>query len=344
MTGKKIVTIGGGSGQFVLLSALRDIPDTEITAVVAMVDSGGSTGRLRDELGILPPGDILKCLLALSPFRSAARQILQTRFGPNNRLQGHNAGNMLLSMMSKYSGSFPEGVNALGEILNVKGRVLPVTVDRATLVAELSNGARLFGEQAIDVPRGDQREVIKNVYLVPHHKETISVYPPVLNAITEADLIIIGPGDIYTSLIPNLLVSGVNQAIQNSKAKVAYIVNLMTKFGETEGFKTMDFVQTIEKFLERQVDLVISNWRKPSRPVLAKYAEQKATPVLFEDHLYVSLSPRKIYLTDLINSRNILRHSPKKLAKLLAIIFSRELIQISQNDFLMKGLNRKIIN
>ncbi len=134
---KKITTIGGGTGQYVLLFGLRDIEDIEITAVVSMVDSGGSAGRLRDELGVLPPADILKCAVALSPFRDAARKILQTKLGGSGKLSGHNVGNMLLSILSQYAGNFPDGVRALGEILNINGRVLPVTIDRATLVAEL---------------------------------------------------------------------------------------------------------------------------------------------------------------------------------------------------------------
>ena len=150
----KITTIGGGSGQYALLSGLRDSEKIEITSIVSMVDSGGSTGRLRDELGILPPGDVLKCLLALSPQRDYARSIFLKRFSKDKRLKGHNAGNMLLTMLSRYTGSFPTGIQALGEILDTRGTILPVTTDRATLVAELTDGTRIFGENAIDVPRG----------------------------------------------------------------------------------------------------------------------------------------------------------------------------------------------
>jgi uncharacterized cofD-like protein len=132
----KIVTIGGGSGQFVLLSGLRDWENASLTAIVSMVDSGGSTGRLRDELGILPPGDILKCIIALSSYRQTARQILQQRFTGTNRLSGHVAGNLLLTILSQFAGSFPDGIKALGEVLKIKGDVLPVTTDKATLVAE----------------------------------------------------------------------------------------------------------------------------------------------------------------------------------------------------------------
>jgi uncharacterized cofD-like protein len=160
-----LVTIGGGSGQFALLSGLRNLDGINITAVVSMVDSGGSTGRLRDELGILPPGDVLKCILALSPHHDIARILFLKRFIKDRRLKGHNAGNMLLTMLSQYTGSFPTGVQALGEILDAKGTILPVTIDKATLVAELTDGTHIYGETAIDIPRGTQLEKIRSVFL-----------------------------------------------------------------------------------------------------------------------------------------------------------------------------------
>ncbi|MCF6248245.1 MAG: YvcK family protein, partial [Desulfobacula sp.] len=242
---RKIVTIGGGSGQFILLSGLRQL-DNQITAIVSMVDSGGSTGRLRDELGILPPGDILKCILALSPHQQACRSILMKRFQGDRRLAGHSAGNMLLTMLSRYTGNFQAGVAALAEILDVKGTILPVTVDRATLVAELTDGNRIYGEKAIDLPRGTQREQIKDVFLVPHHQDVISVYPPVLDAIEQADCIFIGPGDLFTSIIPNLIVPGVKNALQSTDAKIYFNINIMTKFGETHNFTGKDFVIKLE--------------------------------------------------------------------------------------------------
>ena len=195
-----------------------------------MVDSGGSTGRLRDELGILPPGDILKCILALSPHQEIARHILLKRFQCDRRLKGHNAGNMLLTMLGRYTGSFPTGVRALAEILDVRGSILPVTLSRATLVAELTDGSRIFGENAIDRPEHAQRESIRDVFLVPHHGDSISVHPPVIDAICDADLILIGPGDLFTSILPNFAVPGVVEAIQKTGAHICYVLNIMTIF------------------------------------------------------------------------------------------------------------------
>ncbi len=322
MAKKKITTIGGGSGQFVLLSSLRDLKKTEVTSIVSMVDSGGSTGRLRDELGILPPGDILKCLLALSPNREYARKLLQTRFNHNNRLKGHNAGNMLLTFLSQYTGNFPEGVEALGDILGARGRVLPVTTDKATLVAELSNGERIFGEEAIDIPRGTQREKIVRTYLVPHHASEIKVYPPVISAIKNSDYIIVGPGDIYTSIVPNFLVPEVRDAVSGSRAKIIYIMNIMTKFGESDSFVAMDFINLINKTIGKKVDVVLQNSTVPNKSILDNYKKQKAFFV--EPSLENVLNKTKIIKEDLLDeSDKIIRHDKKKLSLVLNNILQK---------------------
>ena len=319
---QKLVTIGGGSGQFALLSGLRDLDKIKITAVVSMVDSGGSTGRLRDELGILP-GDVLKCILALSPHRDIARVLFLKRFIQDRRLQGHNAGNMLLTILSQYTGSFPTGVHALSEILDAKGTILPVTTDRATLVAELTGGRHIYGETAIDIPRGTQREKIRNVFLVPHHSDSISVYPPVIEAINSADYIIIGPGDLFTSIIPNLIVPGVKEALQKTSAKILYVINIMTKFGETHNFTGIDFVRKLEESIERQVDGIIYNAEKPDMKLLAQYLEQKAEFVEI-DEKDDCWENRKIYVSNMLDiAGSIVRHNSKKLASLVQVIISQ---------------------
>ncbi len=311
---KNIVTIGGGSGQYILLSGLRDLAGINISAIVSMVDSGGSTGRLRDEYGVLPPGDILKCLLALSPDREAARKILLTKLCSNNRLNGHNAGNMLLTILAQYAGNFPDGVNALAQILGVRGRILPVTTDRATLVAELSDGSHLYGETTIDLPRGSQREKIKKTFLVPHHSQTIKVYAPVLNTIKQADYIIIGPGDLYTSIIPNFLVPGVAVELKKTKAKIIYIVNIMTKFGETDGFKVKDFVRVISGKISRQPDYILANNKKAGAGLIKKYKKQKAAFVNI-NKLNKKFADSLIRGDFLSVKGNIVRHDSEKLAR-----------------------------
>jgi len=321
---QKIVTIGGGSGQFALLSGLRNLEGINITAVVSMVDSGGSTGRLRDELGILPPGDVLKCILALSPHHDIVRLLFLKRFINDRRLKGHNAGNMLLTMLSQYTGSFPTGVQALGEILDVKGTILPVTIDRATLVAELTDGSHIYGETAIDIPRGTQREKIRSVFLVPHHSDSISVYPPVIKAIKGADYIIIGPGDLFTSIIPNLIVPGVKEALQETSAKILYIINIMTKFGETHNFSGIDFIKKLEETIERQVDGIIYNSEKPDKKLIEQYMKQKAEFVeIHEGDDW--RGNRSIYASNMLDiAGSIVRHHSEKLALLIQEIISNK--------------------
>ncbi len=321
---QKVVTIGGGSGQFELLSGLRDLQGSEIAAVVSMADSGGSTGRLRDEFGTLPPGDVLKCILALSPHRDIARTILLKKFNRNNRLQGHNAGNMLLTMLSRYTGSFPEGIQALAEILDVRGAILPVTIDRATLVAELTDGSRIYGETAIDMPRGTQRKKIRDVFLVPHHSDSISVHTPVIEAILDADYIIIGPGDLFTSIVPNLIVPGIKEALLDSAAKILFVVNIMTKFGETHHYTGRDFVGKLEECMGRQVDGIIYNTKRPGKKLLKQYSEQKAEFVDI-DKKDGWWGDRTIYASAMLNTAgDIIRHDAESLSLLIQEIISKK--------------------
>ena len=320
----QVVTIGGGTGQFALLSSLRDLEGISITAVVSMMDSGGSTGRLRDELGILPPGDILKCILALSPYQETARSILLKRFHIDRRLQGHNAGNMLLTMLSQYTGSFPTGVAALAEILEVKGTILPVTTDQATLVAELTDGNRIFGEHAIDLPRGNQREKIRDVFLVPHHGDAIHVYPPVVEAVSRADFILIGPGDLFTSIIPNLIVPGVAEALRKTRAQIYNIINIMTKYGETHQFRGIDFINRLETSMKRKVDGIIYNTGHPSNEFCCRYARQQSEMIEM-DTSHSFWEDRRLLGADLLDtSGEVIRHDARKLAGLLQSLFKGE--------------------
>jgi len=317
-----ILTIGGGSGQFTLLSGLRDLEDIAITSVVSMADNGGSTGRLREELGILPPGDALKCVIALSPLREAARRIMLKKLSSHRLLKGHNAGNILLTMLSRYTGDFPSAVSALAEILEIRGRVLPGTISKTTLVAELTDGTRIYGESAIDIPQSSCREQIRDLFLVPHYKNSFAAYPPVLDAIEDSDYIFIGPGDLYTSIIAGLIIPGIKEALLKTRAKIIYILNIMTKFGETHNFQASDFVDKIEYYLARPVDGVICNTRRPEEKILKKYRKEKAE--------FVELGKiakwdgkRSIYQSDLLDtSEDVVRHDANKLASLIrAIVF-----------------------
>jgi len=308
---KKIVTIGGGTGQFVLLSALKDL-DIDLTAIVSMSDNGGSTGQLRDEYGVLPPGDILKCLIALSPYQEA-REILQTRFEDNAKLSKHNAGNLLLTFMSQYlSGDFPEAVKAFSKILKVKGKVLPVTTDKSTLAAELDDGQFIYGETVIDIVRTSDRAQIKRTFLVPH-SVALAVYPPVVMAIESADYIIVGPGDIYTSITPNFLVPGVKESILNTKAKIIYISNIMTKHGETSGMTGAQIVEVVEKYLGRKFDMILANSEAVPEELRHKYQSEKAEPVTFTTEARDS----RVVEEKLLAEGALARHDSMKLGDVL---------------------------
>lgn len=307
----KIVTLGGGTGQFTLLQALRDFSNLEITAIVSMADSGGSSGRLRDELGALPPGDILKALLALSTLPgNAAREMLLHRFS-EGVLRDHNAGNMLLTILSQYSGSFLEAVHALGDILKVRGTVLPVTVGQITLRAKLENGEEIVGEKNIDLPASPTRAKIAQVYLEPNSFAVAQT----LRAIKTADLVLISPGDLYTSIVPVLLVLGVKDALKESAARLFYVCNTMTKPGETDGFRTSDFVRIIESYAGKKIDALICNNARPSAEVISRYKTEFREPVDLD--MDINWDGRKIVASDLLASGELARHSPQKIASVL---------------------------
>ncbi|MCP4691932.1 MAG: YvcK family protein [Desulfobacterales bacterium] len=313
-----IVTIGGGSGHFQTLSCLREMGGVDVTAVVSMVDSGGSTGRLRKDFGTSSAGDVLKCVLALSPHGDLLKDILLKRFKSNHRLRGHNIGNLLLTILELYTDSFSEGVKAFAEVLDVEDRILPVTLDKATLIAELTDGERIFGEDAINIPKSASRKRIRDIFIAPHYGASIRVHPPVVRAIHDADYIIIGPGDVFTSIIPNLIVPGVREALESSRATLIYIVNIMTKSGETNGYKGRDFVKTIEKYSGAHLDIVICNTEMPGPAVLADYKEENTEFVVFEPDAK-EWEPYKVYGRDILNvtDEGVVRHDPRKLSILL---------------------------
>lgn len=300
----RIVTIGGGTGQFTLLSGLKRLPDAELTAVVSMADSGGSSGRLRDELGALPPGDVLKALLALSDLPGdVARDLLQHRFA-EGALGGHTSGNMLLTMLASYSGSFLEAVRGLGDMLKVHGTVLPVTTGNITLRARLEDGTVLVGETAIDVPATAVRSRIAEVWLEPN----ALALPHVAGAIKSADLVVLGPGDLYTSVIPVLLVRGVAEALRETHARLVYVCNTMTKPGETDGYTASQFTEAVERVLQRGVDAVVVNAAHPDAVVAGRYAAAGSFPVEND------LSGTRVIAADLLRKAELARHDPEKLA------------------------------
>ncbi|OGF23315.1 hypothetical protein A2Y83_00655 [Candidatus Falkowbacteria bacterium RBG_13_39_14] len=317
---KKIVTIGGGSGHSMLLSGLRDLENIEITAIVAMSDSGSSTGKLREEFGILPPGDILKCIIALSPESKSAKNILLRRFNLNERLKGHNAGNLLIAKLEQYD-SFLNGIEVLSEILEIKGRVLPVTLTKSTLVSVMEDGSYIFGEKAIDKFSEGKKDRIRKVFLVPHYDDAVEAYPPSIESIRQADMIIIGSAGFYISIMSNLAVPGIKEAICESNAKLIFISKCANKFGAC-GFTLRDNIEKLEEAVGRKLNTVIAN-NLGADELEEKYGIKK------ENHIKIDVGDgfggRKIIIGDFLDEDSAeLKGDPCKLAKVIEELLSRD--------------------
>lgn len=311
---KKIVVIGGGTGVFTVLTGLKKY-FSNLTAVVTMADDGGSTGILREEFGILPPGDIRRALIALSNSNNETlSRLFAYRFLEGRGLTGHSFGNLMITALERITGDFGSAIVEAGKILSVQGTVLPVTLTRTTLQAELENGAVVKGETNIDVPSHDGNLKIAKIWLTPE----AGINPAVSEAITQADAVIIGPGDLYTSVVPNILVKGMTAALKKTKAKIIYVVNLMTKFGETTNFKVSDFLRVMENYLGSGVlDYVVMNNKQPSPMRFRPYANEKSEMVL--NDIEDSSGPTPI-AADLLRPRGFIRHDSDKLAKLIKML------------------------
>lgn len=307
---KKVVVLGGGTGSFAVLKGLKGY-DVDITAVVNMTDDGGSTGVLRDEFGILPPGDIRRCLVALSDSTQITKDLFQYRFSSDTSLRGHSLGNLLLTALKDLTGSDEKAIREACRILNIKGKVLPVTLDNCRLKAELEDGTIINGEKNLDKPKHDGTLRIKRLFL----NGKAAAYDDTLHAIRTADLIVLGPGDLYGSVIANLVVEGVADAVRDSNAKKVYVCNLMTKYGETNGFKVSGFVEVMESYLGAgALDYVIVNSSAFNPDVLEKYGKEHATPVEFDRENCNRFKARFI-VAELMTSTEVLRHDSALLAE-----------------------------
>jgi len=309
---KKIVVIGGGTGVFTTLTGLREYP-AELSAIVTMADEGGSTGMLREDFGILPPGDVRRALVVLSKSENKVlSELFSYRFSEGVGLHGHSFGNLMLTALERVTGSFEGAIEAASRILGVEGNVIPVTLASARLMAELENGLVVRGENNIDIPSHDGRVRIKKIWLEP----SAAINPSAKKAILGADLVVIGPGDLYTSILPNILVKGMSTALKKTKAKVVYVVNLMTKFGETNNFLASDFLKIMESHLGAGVvDYVIANSERPNPARLRAYVKERASLVELDKENF----PKKPILisSPLIRGKGFVRHDPAKLARLL---------------------------
>lgn len=332
---KHIVVIGGGTGSFVLLTGLKKLPSVALTAIVPCTDSGGSTGRLKDEFGFLPIGDVRQCLVALAADEKESfmlRELFNYRFEKGeNGLKGHSLGNLFLTALTDILGSELEAIAYTQKLMNIQGHVYPVSKEKPQLIAEYENGSTVEGEHNIDEPGypHDGRLRISKLYTSPK----VQTYKEVTEAIQEADVIMLGPGDLYTSTIANLVVGGIKESIGGSKAKIVYTVNLMTKFGQTFGMSAKDHIDEITKYAGREPDYILLNSAPLPKRILKRYVAGNDAPVV-DDLRAGSHSKRmiKIIRTDLLANeevktpkgdvirRSLIRHNGDEIAKEVAHI------------------------
>ena len=314
---KKITAMGGGTGTFVVLSGLKQ-HNVDLGVIVNMMDSGGSTGRLRVQLGVLPPGDIRQCLVALSEAPDLWRRLFLYRFEGGD-FDGHNFGNVFLSALEKVSKNYDEVLKTASFVLKTKGKVLPVTHEKTHLCVEYASGTVVKGEADIDSNIYKQ-STIKKAFLEP----SVAAYPQAIQRIMKSDMIIIGPGDLYTSIIPLFLVDGISEALQTTKAKLVYVVNLMTKAGQTNNYTAKDHVTDIEHYLGRSIDAIVMHKGTLNESIVNWYESHHEHTVkddLGKDRRIVRAdiadnTPVEQSSADKISSyaRSILRHDSTRLA------------------------------
>jgi uncharacterized cofD-like protein len=309
---------GGGTGLPSLLGGLKSNPWLLVNAVVTMFDSGGSSGVLRDELGVLPPGDILKCALALARSSREARRVLLARLPTmeHAKLGGHTGGNLLLSMMQSYSGDFLGAIDGLRALLGCRGRVWPVSVHQSSVCAEYSDGFQTAGEVEVDALQSSGR-FVERIWLSP----SVSIHPAVAEAIAKFDAVTIGPGSFYTSLMPIFLVEGVSEALRSVKGPVIFVANLLTEGRGMQGFTAADAVERIESVIGRPVDVVITNEKWPASKVLNRYRLEHKEPLQagkLPDHCEV--------VSGEFWTGEIARHDRARLAYAVWSVLSRRLL------------------
>lgn len=318
---RRIVIIGGGTGSFVVLSGLKKWP-VALAAIVAVTDDGGSTGRLRDEFGFLPVGDMRQCIAALSDenIDSHLMNLLLYRFDKGEKgLKGHSLGNLILTALEDITGSESRGLEMAGQIFKLKGQIFPVSLKLVKLVAYYNNGKKIVSEHKIEVKKLKQGERISKLTTQPKAR----INPRAKKLIEQADLIILGPGDLFDSTIANLVIQGVPPAIKKSGALIVNVVNLMTLRSQTEGFKASDHVKTLEQYLGKKVDYILMNTASIPKKILKNYREKEGEyPVaddLGKDERVIrgDFLDRKKFKKSSgdVLKRSLIRHSPEKLAR-----------------------------
>ncbi len=309
--GPKIVVIGGGSGQSVLLHGLKEYT-SNITAIVTVADSGGSSGRLRATFDMLPPGDIRNCLVALADVEPLVRDLFQYRFDKSiPELGGHSFGNLFLTVLTQITGDFEKAIKAASEVLAIRGRVLPSTFDKISLVAEYEDGSTVRGEA--DIPKAGKR--IKRVFLDPMDP---SACDEAIEAIRDAQIIFLGPGSLYTSIMPNLLVPGIRSALKAARVPKIYICNVMTQKGETDGYGVYDHVKAIVDHAGKGIlTFCVVNSTTIPQEALDKYAEEGAKQVELGDLRKIEELGVRVILGNVVDISGVIRHNPHKIYNLV---------------------------
>jgi len=323
--GPKIVTIGGGHGLAALLLGLKEY-SANLSAIVTVADSGGSSGRLREEFDILPPGDIRNCLVSLADSPSLMGELFQFRFQQDSELKGHNFGNLFITAMTKVTGDFKRAVEESSKVLAVRGRVLPSTLCRVSLVAEYQDGSSVEGEA--DIPAKELP--IKRVYLKlvdPGQNKDIQPNADAIDAIRQAQLIVIGPGSLYTSILPNLVIKDLAKAIVESSALKMYVCNVMTQHGETDDYSASRHLGSLVKHAHPKItDCCIVNTKIPPESLLVRYRSEKSYPTK-ADIAKIRRMGYKVIEGDLIHATDFVRHDSRKLAKAIIDTFHRETVR-----------------
>lgn len=319
----KIAVIGGGTGMPSLLRGLKHY-EHEITAIVTMFDDGGGSGILRQELGMLPPGDVRNCILALSDTEPLMETVLNYRF-PYGRLKNQNFGNLMIAAMNGVTGSFLEAVKRLSDILAIRGQVLPVTTEDAQLCAMMEDGQTVVGESAIPEYAKSHHIAISRVFLTP---SDLSANPEAVTAILDADAVIIAPGSLYTSIMPILLLDEIRQALLTSSAQKIYVCNVMTQNGETDGFDVADHLRAIAAHVGKQmIDIVMVNQSPISEEILNNYLRESAHVVHMDEEKVQALGVKVVYgaFATVLEDLAVLRHDSSEVAQAIdALVSMRE--------------------
>lgn len=313
--GPRVIALGGGTGLPVLLRGIKEYTDN-ITAIVTVADDGGSSGRLRGEFGILPPGDIRNCLIALAERETLMDRLFCYRFGQGKELAGHNLGNLLIAALVDIAGDFQSAIKEASRVLKVRGQVLPSTLKQVVLHAELVDGTLISGESKISHAHAP----ITRVFLDP---EDCPAVPEAIEAIMQADLILLGPGSLYTSVIPNLLVKDIASAVKKSQALKCYICNCMTQPGETTGYTASQHLRAIYDHVgSGWIDFCLVNTQGISQEKREKYAREGAAPVVVDVPELVKLGV-SLMAADLLEENELVRHDPHKLARAVMSLVGR---------------------